>query len=285
LAEYGTVYRQEKSGELFGLMRVRILSMNDAHIYCTEEQFEAEFQGVNALYLKYFEKFGIDKYVMRFSKHDPEKLGKKYIDMPELWLKTEAMVRRVLDKMGVNYIEVEDEAAFYGPKIDIQVWSAIGREFTLATNQVDFAQADRFDLYFTNENNERERPIIIHRAPLSTHERFIGFLLEHYAGNFPVWLAPKQVIVLPISDKYADYAEEVGNLLKKSDIRASVDHRAEKAGKKIRDAEVAKIPYMVIVGEKEQASGNVSVRMHGGTDLGSMELQQFAEKILNEARI
>ncbi len=285
LAEYGTCYRYEQSGELFGLMRVRSLQMNDAHIYCTEEQFEAEFQGVNALYLKYFEKFGIDKYVMRFSKHDPEKLGKKYIDMPELWLKTEAMVRRVLDKMGVNYIEVEDEAAFYGPKIDIQVWSAIGREFTLATNQVDFAQADRFDLYFTNENNERERPIIIHRAPLSTHERFIGFLLEHYAGNFPVWLAPKQVIVLPISDKYADYAEEVGNLLKKSDIRASVDHRAEKAGKKIRDAEVAKIPYMVIVGEKEQASGNVSVRMHGGTDLGSMELQQFAEKILNEARI
>lgn len=285
LAEYGTCYRYEQSGELFGLMRVRSLQMNDAHIYCTEEQFEREFQGVNALYLKHFEKFGIDKYVMRFSKHDPAKLGKKYIDMPELWVKTEAMVRRVLDKMGVNYIEVEDEAAFYGPKIDIQVWSAIGREFTLATNQVDFAQAERFDLYFTNENNERERPIIIHRAPLSTHERFVGFLLEHYAGNFPVWLAPKQVIVLPISDKYADYAEEVGNLLKKSDIRASVDHRAEKAGKKIRDAEVAKIPYMVIVGEKEQASGNVSVRMHGGTDLGTMELQQFAEKILNEARI
>ncbi len=285
LAEYGTCYRYEQSGELFGLMRVRSLQMNDAHIYCTEEQFEREFQGVNALYLKHFEKFGIDKYVMRFSKHDPAKLGKKYIDMPELWIKTEAMVRRVLDKMGVNYIEVEDEAAFYGPKIDIQVWSAIGREFTLATNQVDFAQAERFDLYFTNENNERERPIIIHRAPLSTHERFVGFLLEHYAGNFPVWLAPKQVIVLPISDKYADYAEEVGNLLKKSDIRASVDHRAEKAGKKIRDAEVAKIPYMIIVGEKEQASGNVSVRMHGGTDLGTMELQQFAEKILNEARI
>ncbi len=285
LAEYGTCYRYEQSGELFGLMRVRSLQMNDAHIYCTEEQFEREFQGVNALYLKHFEKFGIEKYVMRFSKHDPAKLGKKYIDMPELWVKTEAMVRRVLDKMGVNYIEVEDEAAFYGPKIDIQVWSAIGREFTLATNQVDFAQAERFDLYFTNENNERERPIIIHRAPLSTHERFVGFLLEHYAGNFPVWLAPKQVIVLPISDKYADYAEEVGNLLKKSDIRASVDHRAEKAGKKIRDAEVAKIPYMVIVGEKEQASGNVSVRMHGGTDLGTMELQQFAEKILNEARI
>lgn len=285
LAEYGTCYRYEQSGELFGLMRVRSLQMNDAHIYCTEEQFEAEFQAVNALYLKHFEKFGIEKYVMRFSKHDPAKLGQKYIDMPELWLKTESMVRKVLDKMGVNYVEVEDEAAFYGPKIDIQVYSAIGKEFTLATNQVDFAQAERFDLSYTSENNEKVRPIIIHRAPLSTHERFIGFLLEHYAGNFPVWLAPKQAIVLPISDKYADYAEEVGKYLKISDIRASVDHRSEKAGKKIRDAEVAKIPYMIIVGEKEQESQTVSVRMHGGTDLGSMEIQQLAERILNESKL
>ncbi len=284
LAEYGTCYRYEQSGELFGLMRVRSLQMNDAHIYCTEAQFETEFQAVNALYLKYFEKFGIDKYVMRFSKHDPSKLGQKYMNMPELWIKTETMVRKVLQKMGVNFVEVDDEAAFYGPKIDIQVWSAIGREFTLATNQVDFAQAERFDLSFINENNEKERPIIIHRAPLSTHERFIGFLLEHYAGNFPVWLAPKQAIVLPISDKYADYAEEVCNFLKNTDIRASVDHRAEKAGKKIRDAEVAKIPYMIIVGEKEQMAQSVSVRMHGGTDLGLMELQQFADKLLNEAR-
>jgi threonyl-tRNA synthetase len=284
-AEYGTCYRYEQSGELFGLMRVRSLQMNDAHIYCTEEQFESEFQAVNALYLKHFEKFGIEKYVMRFSKHDPAKLGQKYIDMPELWLKTESMVRKVLDKMGVNYVEVEDEAAFYGPKIDIQVYSVIGKEFTLATNQVDFAQAERFDLSYTSENNEKVRPIIIHRAPLSTHERFIGFLLEHYAGNFPVWLAPKQAIVLPISDKYADYAEEVGKYLKISDIRASVDHRSEKAGKKIRDAEVAKIPYMIIVGEKEQESQTVSVRMHGGTDLGSMEIQQLAERILNESKL
>ncbi|MFZ9515586.1 MAG: threonine--tRNA ligase, partial [Bacteroidia bacterium] len=162
-AEYGTCYRYEQSGELFGLMRVRSLQMNDAHIYCTEEQFEEEFKGVNALYLKYFEKFGIDKYVMRFSKHNPEKLGQKYIDMPELWEKTENMVRKVLQSMGVSYVEVEDEAAFYGPKIDIQVWSAIGREFTLATNQVDFAQAERFDLSYINEKNEKERPIIIHR--------------------------------------------------------------------------------------------------------------------------
>ena len=285
LAEYGTCYRYEQSGELFGLMRVRSLQMNDAHIYCTEAQFEEEFKAVNALYLKYFAKFGIDKYVMRFSKHDPAKLGQKYIDMPELWVKTENMVRKVLQGMDVKFVEVEDEAAFYGPKIDIQVWSAIGREFTLATNQVDFAQADRFDLSYINEKNEKERPIIIHRAPLSTHERFIGFLLEHYAGNLPTWLAPKQVIVLPISDKYQEYALEVVKFLKNHDIRASIDSRSEKAGKKIRDAEIAKIPYMLIVGEKEATEGAVSVRKHGGADLGSMELQQFADIIVDETRI
>jgi threonyl-tRNA synthetase len=284
-AEYGTCYRYEQSGELFGLMRVRSLQMNDAHIYCTEAQFEEEFKGVNALYLKYFEKFGIDKYVMRFSKHNPEKLGQKYIDMPELWEKTENMVRKVLQSMGVSYVEVEDEAAFYGPKIDIQVWSAIGREFTLATNQVDFAQAERFDLSYINEKNEKERPIIIHRAPLSTHERFIGFLLEHYAGNFPTWLAPKQVVVLPISDKYIEYAESVVNFLKKHDIRASLDTRAEKAGKKIRDAEIAKIPYMLIVGEKEANEQQVSVRKHGGLDLGAMGIQQLADILIDETRI
>lgn len=284
-AEYGTCYRYEQSGELFGLMRVRSLQMNDAHIYCTEEQFEEEFKGVNALYLKYFEKFGIDKYVMRFSKHNPEKLGQKYIDMPELWEKTENMVRKVLQSMGVSYVEVEDEAAFYGPKIDIQVWSAIGREFTLATNQVDFAQAERFDLSYINEKNEKERPIIIHRAPLSTHERFIGFLLEHYAGNFPTWLAPKQVVVLPISDKYIEYAEGVVNFLKKHDIRASLDTRAEKAGKKIRDAEITKIPYMLIVGEKEANEQQVSVRKHGGLDLGAMGIQQLADILIDETRI
>ncbi|MFZ9970143.1 MAG: threonine--tRNA ligase, partial [Bacteroidia bacterium] len=284
-AEYGTCYRYEQSGELFGLMRVRSLQMNDAHIYCTEAQFEAEFQAVNALYLKYFEKFGIEKYVMRFSKHDPAKLGQKYIDMPELWLKTEAMVRKVLQSMDVTFIEVDDEAAFYGPKIDIQVYSAIGREFTLATNQVDFAQAERFNLSYINAKNERERPIIIHRAPLSTHERFIGFLLEHYAGKFPVWLSPNPVVVLPISDKYLDYANEVGNYLKNLDIRASVDSRAEKAGKKIRDAELAKTPYMVIVGEKEQEGRQVSVRQQGGTDLGVMSLHEFAEKLIDETKI
>jgi threonyl-tRNA synthetase len=170
---------------------------------------------------------------MRFSKHDPKKLGQKYINEPEKWQKTEDMVRRVLVNSGIDFVEVEDEAAFYGPKIDIQIWSAIGREFTLATNQVDFAQADRFDLSFTNESNEKERPIIIHRAPLSTHERFIGFLLEHYAGNFPVWLAPHQVSVLPISDKFLPYAKEVLQFLKNHEIRATLDERGEKIGRKI----------------------------------------------------
>jgi threonyl-tRNA synthetase len=285
LAEYGTCYRYEQSGELFGLMRVRSLQMNDAHIYCTEAQFEQEFRSVNELYLRYFEVFGIEKYRMRFSKHDPAKLGQKYINNPELWEKTENMVRDVLVNSGIPFVEVEDEAAFYGPKIDIQVWSAIGREFTLATNQVDFAQAERFDLSFVNDQNERERPIIIHRAPLSTHERFIGFLLEHYAGNFPVWLAPRQVAVLPISDKFTDYAIHVAEFLKKADIRAFVDERSEKAGRKIRDAEVAKIPYMLIVGEKEAAAGEVSVRKHGGGDLGSIPLQAFTDQVISETKI
>lgn len=285
LAEYGTCYRYEQSGELFGLMRVRSLQMNDAHIYCTEAQFEQEFRSVNELYLRYFEVFGIEKYRMRFSKHDPAKLGQKYINNPELWEKTENMVRDVLVNSGIPFVEVEDEAAFYGPKIDIQVWSAIGREFTLATNQVDFAQAERFDLSFVNEKNEKERPIIIHRAPLSTHERFIGFLLEHYAGNFPVWLAPRQVAVLPISDKFTDYAIHVAEFLKKADIRAFVDERSEKAGRKIRDAEVAKIPYMLIVGEKEAAAGEVSVRKHGGGDLGSLPLQAFTDQVISETKI
>src|SRR5882672_5008024 len=181
LAEYGTNYRYEQSGELFGLMRVRALSMNDAHIYCTEEQFADEFRAVNEMYLKYFKIFGVDKYVMRFSTHDPKKLGEKYVDQPELWKKTEDMVRNVLIESKIPYIEVPDEGAFYGPKIDVQVWSAIGREFTLATNQVDFAVPARFGLTFRNANNEMETPICIHRAPLGTHERFIGFLIEHYA--------------------------------------------------------------------------------------------------------
>src|SRR5688572_13276580 len=190
LAEYGTCYRYEQSGELFGLMRVRCLHMNDAHIYCTREQFANEFRAVNDMYLKYFKIFGVDKYVMRLSLHSPEKLGVKYVNEPELWKETEEMVRNVLIESNIPYIEVQDEAAFYGPKIDVQIYSVIGREFTLATNQVDFSQARSFKLQYTTEDNNTDTPLIIHRAPLGTHERFIGFLLEHYAGKLPLWLAP-----------------------------------------------------------------------------------------------
>ena len=284
LAEYGTCYRYEQSGELFGLMRVRSMQMNDAHIYCTKAQFAEEFMKVNELYVKYFKIFGIDKYQMRFSKHEPSKLGQKYIDNATMWIETENMVRDVLTKSGVPFVEVADEAAFYGPKIDIQLWSSIGKEFTIATNQVDFAQAERFDLTFMNEHNEKERPIIIHRAPLGTHERFIGFLLEHYAGKFPVWLAPEQVAILPISDKYLDYAKSVRDSLRKNGLEVTLDDRAEKIGKKIRDTELKRVPYTLIVGEKEQADGAVSVRRQGQGDLGAMPLADFTAKVLDEVK-
>jgi threonyl-tRNA synthetase len=282
LAEYGTCYRYEQSGELFGLMRVRCLHMNDAHIYCTKEQFYEEFKSVNDMYLKYFKIFGVEKYVMRLSVHEPSRLGQKYINEPELWLETEALVRDVLIKTNTPFVEVPDEAAFYGPKIDVQIWSTIGREFTLATNQVDFAQGRRFKLEFTNKDNHPETPLIIHRAPLGTHERFIGFLLEHYAGRFPLWLAPLQVKVLPISDKFRDYAQSVLDKLKKADIRAELDDRSEKIGKKIRDTEVARVPYMLVIGEKEVSENKVSVRRQGKGDTGTVDADEFVASLKNE---
>jgi threonyl-tRNA synthetase len=282
IAEYGTCYRYEQSGELFGLMRVRCLHMNDAHIYCSKEQFKQEFKAVNDMYLKYFKIFGIEKYVMRLSLHDPEKLGQKYINEPELWLETEELVRNVLIETGVPFVEVKGEGAFYGPKIDVQIWSTIGREFTLATNQVDFAQPRSFKLSFTNKNNEPEIPLIIHRAPLGTHERFIGFLLEHYAGKFPTWLAPIQVKVLPISDKFLDYAKEVEMALLQQGIRVEIDDRQEKIGKKIRDTELMKIPYMLIVGEKEVNEKVVSVRRQGKGDTGSFAVTEWIAQIKQE---
>ena len=282
LAEYGTCYRYEQSGELFGLMRVRCLHMNDAHIYCTKEQFAQEFRAVNDMYLKYFNIFGIDKYVMRLSLHDPAKLGQKYINEPQLWLETEQMVREVLIETGTPFVEVQDEGAFYGPKIDVQIWSIIGREFTLATNQVDFAQGKRFKLSFTNKDNEPETPLIIHRAPLGTHERFIGFLLEHYAGKFPVWLAPLQAKILPISDKFMPYAQEVLAELRKAGVRAEIDDRNEKIGKKIRDTELMKVPYMLVIGEKEMTEGQLSIRRQGKGDLGMMDKTAFISQIHQE---
>ncbi len=284
VAEYGTCYRYEQSGELFGLMRVRCLHMNDAHIYCSKDQFAQEFKAVNDLYLKYFKIFGIDKYVMRLSLHDPEKLGQKYVNEPELWKETEELVRNVLIETGVPFTEVKGEGAFYGPKIDVQIWSAIGREFTLATNQVDFAQSRSFKLSFTNQQNQPEIPLIIHRAPLGTHERFIGFLLEHYAGNFPTWLAPLQVKILPISDKFAEYANSVLQSLKNADIRAEVDDRNEKIGKKIRDTEMMKVPYMLVVGEKEMNENKVAVRRQGKGDIGLKSIDEFMNEAVAEIK-
>jgi threonyl-tRNA synthetase len=278
LAEYGTCYRYEKSGELFGLMRVRSMQMNDAHIYVTEEQFEQEFLGVIDLYLKYFELFGIEKYVMRLSLHSKAGLGKKYVDNERLWLKTEDMVRRAMDHGNVPYVEAEDEAAFYGPKIDVQIWSVIGREFSLATNQVDLAQPARFDQKFTNKEGKEEMPLCIHRAPLSTHERMIGFLLEHYAGNFPVWLSPEQVRVIPITDGQNEYAHGIVSQLREAGIRAHADVSAQRMNAKIRQAQLMKVPYMLVVGESEMNAGQVSLRVRDGSQQNNILLAEFMER-------
>ncbi|MAX30320.1 MAG: threonine--tRNA ligase [Candidatus Marinimicrobia bacterium] len=282
LAEYGTCYRYEKSGQLFGLMRVRSMQMNDAHIYCTEEQFKNEFLSVCNMYLYYFKIFGIEKYEMRLSLHDPEKLGEKYVDEPELWIKTEKLVRESLQDGELNFVEIPGEAAFYGPKIDVQVWSAIGREFTLATNQVDFAIPSRFDLTYIDKDNKNQTPLCIHRAPLGTHERFIGFLIEHFAGNFPLWLAPVQVVVITISDKFNDYANNVFKELKSNGIRVNIDNRSEKMGAKIRLAEINKIPIMAIIGEKEVSDNSISVRRKFKGDQGSLKLNDFIQNIKKE---
>lgn len=275
LAEYGTCYRYEKSGELFGLMRVRSMQMNDAHIYCSEDQFEQEFMGVIALYREYFRIFGIEKYVMRLSLHSKAGLGKKYVDNEYLWEKTEEMVRNVLRRHNVPFVEAEDEAAFYGPKIDVQIWSAIGREFTLATNQVDFAVPARFDLKFINREGKEEVPLCIHRAPLSTHERMIGFLLEHYAGAFPVWLAPEQVRVIPITDSQNEYAEKITQRLQEAGIRAQADVSSDRMNAKIRAAQMMKVPYMLILGAKEMEAGRVSLRLRDGTQQNNIPLEEF----------
>ncbi len=284
LSEYGTCYRYEKSGQLFGLMRVRSLQMNDAHIYCSADQFKEEFINVCKMYLEYFELFDIKKYTMRLSLHDKKHLGDKYVDEPELWLETEQWVREALDEGGFNYIEVPGEAAFYGPKIDVQVWSAIGKEFTLATNQVDFVVPERFDLSYKDKNGNQQTPICIHRAPLSTHERFIGFLIEHFGGNFPLWLAPVQVAVLPVSEKVNDYARSITNKLIDHDIRAMLDDRSDKVGAKIRKAEINRVNVMLIVGPKEQENNTVSVRRKFSGDLGTVNQDILLSTLVNEIK-
>ena len=282
LAEYGTCYRYEQSGELFGLMRVRSLNMNDAHIYCTPEQFAQEFNAVNEMYLKYFKIFGIEKYVMRFSTSSPEGMGKKYVNEPELWKQTEDMVRQVLIDSKINYVEVANEAAFYGPKIDVQVWSVIGREFTLATNQVDFAVPKRFGLVYRDKDNTDKTPLCIHRAPLGTHERFIGFLIEHYAGNFPLWLAPEQVRVLTIGEEepLVNYAKAIMQELRASFVRVEADFSSNKINGKIQDAEKAKVHTMLVIGGRDLDAGNVSVRLHGKGNLGAKPKGEVVADIL-----
>jgi threonyl-tRNA synthetase len=282
LAEYGTCYRYEQSGELFGLMRVRSMQMNDAHIYMTPEQFEEEFNAVNEMYLKYFKLFGIEKYLMRFSTHDPSKLGQKFVDEPELWKQTEEMTRNVLKNSGINFVEVANEAAFYGPKIDVQAWSAIGREFSIATNQVDFAQPRRFNLVYKDRDNTEKTPLCIHRAPLGTHERFIGFLIEHYAGNFPLWLSPEQVRILTIGDdaKLLDYSMSILSELRAHQVRAEIDKSTDQINGKIQRAEQMKVHTMFVIGKRDMEANAVSVRVHGKGNLGAKPRGEVITDIL-----
>ena len=282
LAEYGTCYRYEQSGELFGLMRVRAMQMNDAHIYCTEEQFASEFNAVNQMYLKYFAIFGIDRYQFRFSTHDPKELGKKFVDHPELWLKTEKMVRDVLVASGAPFVEVPNEGAFYGPKIDIQIWNVIGKEFTLATNQVDFAVPARFGLTYKDKDNSSKTPLCIHRAPLGTHERFIGFLIEHYAGNFPLWLAPEQVRILSFGDDapLVESARALQAELRAEGVRATVDLTNDPIKAKVANAEQMKVHHMLVIGPRDLEAGNVSVRIHGQGNLGAKPRAEVVAEIL-----
>ncbi|MYE90023.1 threonine--tRNA ligase [Candidatus Poribacteria bacterium] len=279
LGEYGTCYRFEKSGELFGLMRVRSMQMNDAHIYCSEDQFEEEFMGVVDLYLEYFRIFGIEKYVMRLSTHHKAGLGKKYIDNEPMWLRTEEMVRNAMRNGDVPFVEVPDEAAFYGPKIDVQIWSAIGREFSLATNQVDFAVPARCNLSFINRAGDAEIPICLHRAPLGTHERMIGFLLEHYAGKFPVWLSPEHARVIPINDSHNDYAQKIAERLREGKIRAQADLGPDRMNAKIRQAQLMQVPYMLVVGDRELENSTVSVRKRDGARQNGLPVEEFVAAV------
>ena len=287
MAEYGTCYRYEQSGELFGLMRVRSLNMNDAHMYCTPEQFAEEFEAVNQMYLKYFKIFGLEKYMMRFSTHSPERLGVKYVDNAKLWIETENMVREVLEASGTNYEEIPDEAAFYGPKIDVQVWSAIGREFTIATNQVDFAVPERFGLKYKDRDNTDKTPLCIHRAPLGTHERFIGFLIEHYAGNFPLWLAPEQVRVLTIggTDELAAYGKQIVDELRANLVRVEGDYSSNDIKGKIKAAELAKVHTMLVIGGREQEGDKVTLRVHGKGNLGAKSRKEAISELVENIRL
>jgi len=281
IAEFGTVYRYEQSGELHGLTRVRGFTQDDAHIFCTPDQLKDEFKGVIDIVLLIFKALDFKEYITQISLRDPNN-NEKYIGSDENWDKAQQAIIEVAQETGLEYNIVEGEAAFYGPKMDFMVRDAIGRKWQLGTIQVDYNLPERFELEYTGSDNEKHRPIMIHRAPFGSMERFVAVLLEHCAGNFPLWLTPEQAIVLPISEKFTEYGKKVITLLKNSEIRALIDERSEKAGRKIRDAEVKKIPYMLIVGEKEEASGTVSVRKHGQGDIGTFTIEEFVNLVNNE---
>ncbi len=281
LAEFGTVYRYEQSGELHGLTRVRGFTQDDAHIFCTPEQVKDEFKGVMDIVMLIFKALEFKDFIVQISLRDPNN-KEKYIGSDDNWEKAERAIREVAEERELNTVIELGEAAFYGPKMDFMVKDALGRKWQLGTIQVDYNLPERFDLEYIGSDNQKHRPVMIHRAPFGSMERFVAVLLEHTGGNFPLWLTPEQAIVLPISEKYQGYAEKVLNLLNNSEIRTLVDNRNEKAGKKIRDAELTKVPYMLIVGEREESEGTVSVRRHGQGDLGPMRLEDFIGRVREE---
>ncbi len=282
-AEFGTVYRYEQSGELHGLTRVRGFTQDDAHIFCTPEQLDQEFMNVIDLVLYVFGSLGFENFTAQVSIRDP-KNPDKYIGNLENWEKAEAAIINAAQAKGLDYIIEEGEAAFYGPKLDFMVKDALGRSWQLGTIQVDYNLPERFELSYKGSDNEHHRPVMIHRAPFGSMERFIAILLEHTGGNFPLWLMPEQVSILSLSEKYEKYAQKVLTLLENHDIRALVDNRNETIGKKIRESEMNKIPFMLIVGEQEELQNSVSVRQHGGGDLGGMSVTDFVEKINDAIR-
>jgi threonyl-tRNA synthetase len=281
LAEFGTVYRYEQSGELHGLTRVRGFTQDDAHIFCTPDQVKGEFQKVIDLVLYIFKVLDFKDYTAQISLRDPENPD-KYIGTDENWEKAESAIIEATEEKGMNTVIAYGEAAFYGPKLDFMINDALGRSWQLGTIQVDYNLPDRFELEYKGSDNNMHRPVMIHRAPFGSMERFVAVLLEHCGGNLPLWLAPDQVMILPVGEKFHDYATQVMQLLENYDIRALVDERSEKIGRKIRDAEVKKMPYMLIVGEKEQEARTVSVRKHGEGDQGSMSIEDFAAHINEE---
>lgn len=279
LAEYGNVHRYEKSGELQGLMRVRSLMMNDAHIYVRPDQVKEEIKKALELHQYYYQLFGIKKVVYRLSKHDPADLGGKYVNMPKEWNENEQVLREVLENLNLEFFEAENEASFYGPKIDINIYSAIGKEYTLGTVQLDFAQPQKFNLAYIDQNGKEAMPFCIHRAPLSTHERFIGFLIEHFAGAFPLWLSPVQVKILNVGAAHLEYCQKLAAQLKAENIRVESDAANETVGNKIRKAAKEKIPYTLVVGDKEIESGQLAVRIRGKEKLWETESNDFIQKL------